>query len=164
MNNLRQWILKIVIISMLCAVAEELMPSGGVKRVGKLACGLVILWGLLMPMVQIREYLQEEWEGEYQLRLEQNTQELREQVEWQRKRIIENKYAAYIVDKAAELGVTCTVQVRCRQGEEGLYFPEHVKLTGLFSDVAQSQMTQLLEEELEIPALGQEYYWEEATP
>ena len=164
MNDLRQWILKIVVISMLCAVAEELMPSGAVKRVGKLACGFAILWGMLTPMVRIRDYLQNEWGGEYDLRLEQNMQELKEQVEWQRKDIIEKKYAAYIVDKAAELGVTCTVQVRCRQGEEGLYFPEYVKLTGPFSDVVQSQMTQYLEEELEISALGQEYYWEEETP
>ena len=164
MNDLRQWILRMVVISMLCAVAEELMPSGAVKRVGKLACGLVILWGILTPMVQIREYLNSEWGAEYQLRLEQNTQELKEQVEWQRKDIIENKYASYIVGKAAELGVTCTVQVRCRQGEEGLYFPEYVKLTGQFSDVEQSRMTQLLEEELEIPALRQEYYWKEESP
>ena len=163
MNELRQWILKIVIISMLCAVTEELMPSGGVKRVGKLACGLVILWGMLTPMVQMREYLRSEWEAEYQLRLEQNTKELKEQVEWQRKDIIENKYAAYIVGKAAELGVKCAVQVRCRQGEEGLYFPEYVRLTGEFSDVEQSKMMQILEEELEIPAQGQEYYREEMS-
>ena len=164
MNDLRQWILKIVVISMVCAVAEELMPAGGVKRVGKLACGLVILWGMLTPMVEVREYLKSEWILEHRFRLEQNTQKLKEQVEWERKDIIEKKYAAYIVDKAAKLGVNCTVQVRCRQGEEGLYYPEYVKLAGKFSDVEQSQMTQMLEEELEIPALGQEYYWEEETP
>ena len=164
MSYLSRWILKIVVLSVICAITEEVMPPGGVKRVGKLACGLVIMWEMLTPVVQIQEYLKRDWNSEYELQLEQATQELKERVSWERKNIIENQYAAYIVDKAAQMGVTCTVQVECREGEEGLYFPKNVKIIGEISDVEQSQMMQLLEKELEIPAQQQEYYWKEDTP
>ena len=48
------------------------------------------------------------WLEEYHLGLEDRTQELERQVDEQMKTIIEQEYAAYIVDKAAELGLTCT--------------------------------------------------------
>ena len=163
MNEVGQWLLSIVAASVLCAVAEELMPSGSVKQVGKLVCGLVILWVLLAPLKTLGSVLELDWFEEYNMQMAQTKQELELQVETDRKAVIEEKCAAYIVDKAAELGVACTVEVYCRVGEEGLYLPEHVKLTGVFSDVAQSQMTQLLEEEFALASGQQEYLMKEET-
>ena len=161
MSEFQLWLSRMVGISILCALAEELMPSGGVKQVGKLVCALLILWVMLSPIVELTQTLEYGFGIPVQETLEERTQQLEMQVENQRKIIIEEKYAAYIVDKAAALGVTCTAEVDCQLGEEGLYLPEWARMTGVFSDVVQSQMTQLLEKELCLPWQNQEYILEE---
>ena len=49
MGAVRSWLLAVIAASLLCAVAGALMPPGGVKRVGRLVCGLVLLGAVLSP-------------------------------------------------------------------------------------------------------------------
>lgn len=161
MSEFQLWLFRMVGISILCALAEDLMPSGVVKQAGKLACALLVLWVMLSPVTELMQAFEDGFEIPVRETLEERTQQLEMQVENQRKIIIEEKYAAYIVDKAATLGVTCKAEVNCQLGEEGLYLPEWARMTGTFSDVAQSQMTQLLEKELNLSWQRQEYILEE---
>lgn len=50
MGAVRSWLLAVIAASLLCAVAGALMPPGGVKRVGRLVCGLVMLAAVLSPL------------------------------------------------------------------------------------------------------------------
>ena len=42
----RTWLLSVLVTCVLCAAADGLMPPGGVRQVGRLVCGLVLLWAM----------------------------------------------------------------------------------------------------------------------
>lgn len=159
----REWLLTIISASLLCAVADSLMPDGSVKQVGKLVRGLVLLCAVLMPAAHFDLADGQQWMEDYLATLEQQEEELREQYGMGLKAVIEEECAAYIVDKAADLGVICTAQVYCRL-EDGLYLPDETQVTGKFTDVAQSQLTQLIWEDLGVPAVRQTFYDGEGPP
>jgi len=50
MELVRGWLLGITGAAILAAVADGLMPEGGVRQVGKLVCGLVLLFAVLAPL------------------------------------------------------------------------------------------------------------------
>lgn len=164
MSGVRTWLLTVISAAVLCALADCLMPAGPVKRVGKLVCGLVLLCAVLPPAVNLdlaggRAWL-EGWFEELELR----EAELEEQASGEMKVVIEQKYAAYIVDKAAEMGVVCTAKVNCRAGEEGLLLPDGTEVSGCFTDTEQSALTQLIWTDLGVPEERQVYYIGEESP
>lgn len=123
MGAAKDWLLAVISVSLLCATAEALMPRGAVKRVGRLVCGLALLAAILSPLRTLDVDEGRRWLDSYLSGSDQLEAELRETVNSQLKTIIEKEYAAYIVDKAAQLGITCSAKVECRETEEGLYLP-----------------------------------------
>lgn len=163
MGGVRAWLLAVLAAALLSALAGGLMPPGPVKGVGRLTCGLVLLWVVLSPVAQFDGTAGRAWLEDYLAGLEQREDELREQVGQGQKALIERDYAAYIVDKAAEWGLTCRARVECR-AEEGLYLPEKTMVAGTFSDLEQSRLTRMIQEDLGVPLERQSYYGEEELP
>ena len=164
MDGVRGWLVTIIAACVLCALAESLMPGGPVKRVGRLVCGMVLICAILSPIAGLDLAGGQRWLEEYFVQLKQRETELNQQVNDGMKPIIEERYAAYIVDKAEEMGLHCTVRVSCRMGEDGLYLPEQVQLAGIQSDVEQSRLAQLIEQDLQVPPQRQIYYIGEELP
>ena len=164
MDGVRTWLLGVISASLLCALADCLMPSGAVKRVGRLVCGLVLLCAVLSPVPGLDLEGGGAWLEGYFSDLDTRRGELEQQVNEGMKVIIEEKCAAYIVDKAAQLGLSCTARVECRVGEDGLFVPERTRVDGRFTDVEQSRLTQLVSEDLGVPPERQAYYSEEELP
>ena len=164
MEGVRSWLLTLIAVSVLCALADSLMPAGAVKQVGKLVCGLVILCAVLSPVAGLDLEGGRDWLEDYFAGLEVREGELKEQVDQGMKPIIEQEYAAYIVDKAARLGVRCTAKVSCGMDENGLYLPWEAEVTGAITDVQQSRLTQAIEEELGVPMERQHYHSGEGAP
>ena len=157
----RSWLLAVVAVSLLCALADAMMPNGAVRRVGRLVCGLVLLLAVLSPLAQADVSSSQRWlEGWLAAGRDRET-ELREEVDRQMKVIIEQEYAAYIVDKAAELGLTCAVRVECGAPEAGVYLPIRAEVRGRLSGGGKEQLVQILTEDLGIPEPGQIYIEEE---
>lgn len=163
-GGVRGWLLTVIAACVLCALAERLMPPGPVKRAGAVTCGLVLLWAVLSPMARPDLASGQAWLEGYLDGVERRETELRDQVNEGTKVLIEQEYAAYIVDKAAEWGMSCTVRVDCRAGEDGLYLPEETTVTGTFSDVEQSRLTRMIREDLGVPEERQTYCTEEGAP
>ncbi len=164
MDGVRGWLLSIIAASILCALADSIMPPGSVKRVGRLVCGMVLLCVVLAPVSRLDLKGGQGWLDSYFAGLEVRKAELNEQVNEGMKVIIEQQYAAYIVDKAEEMGLSCTARVSCRAGEEGLYVPDTVQVAGIRSDVEQSRLTQMIQEKLGVPLERQVYNCEEELP
>ena len=164
MGAVRSWLLAVIAVSLLCAVAEALMPSGAVKRVGRLVCGLVLLAAILSPAVRLDVAEGERWLAECFASMEPRRENLEETVNNQMKIIIEGEYAAYIVDKAAEFGLTCSARVECRVSEEGLYLPLRVRVSGALTDRERARIAQIIWEDLGVPEPEQLYITEEDTP
>lgn len=164
MAALRGWLLAVIAASLLCAVADALMPPGAVKRVGRLVCGLVLIGAILSPMKDLDLAAGQRWLDGYLSGLRCREEELEETVNSQIKIIIEQEYAAYIVDKAAELGWTCTAGVECRMSEEGLYLPCRVEVAGPLTQAERARLAQVIWEELGVPQSEQVYIGEEELP
>lgn len=164
MGAVRGWLLTVIAASLLCALADALMPPGAVKRVGRLVCGLVLLAAILSPAVRLDVAEGERWLAECFASMEPRRENLEETVNNQMKIIIEGEYAAYIVDKAAELGWTCTARVTCERSEEGLYLPVRTEVTGPQTAGVPAQLVQSIAEDLGVPREAQVYINKEEMP
>ena len=165
MAALKDWLMAVIAVSILCAAADSLMPEGAVKRVGKLACSLCVLCVTLSPLAAVRGESMTGWLDGLAAERDALRAELEEQTGRTQKMVIEEHCEAYISDKAEELGLDCRVEVDCAPNPEGLWLPESVRLWGEFDDVAQSRMTELLERQLGLAVVKQTYYrTKEAEP
>ena len=164
MELLGKWLIGVTAAAILCALADSLMPDGGVRRVGKLALGLVMLAAILRPLARLEVSSPAElWEG-YQAQTAVWAQALEEEREQTMKTIIEQEFAAYIVDKAEKLGAVCTAQVTCQAGENGVFLPQTAVLSGRSIPEQREALAQVLEEELGIPRARQTVEAEEELP
>lgn len=164
MAAVRGWLLALIAVSLVCALAEAMMPKGAVKRAGRLVCGLVLLAAILSPVREADVRGGERWLEDYLAGLEEREGELEEEVNSRMKVIIEQEYAAYIVDKAAELGLVCSAQVECRRTEEGIYLPDRAEVAGSLSESGRAELTRIIAEDLGIPGQAQRYISEEEMP
>ena len=164
MDGMRTWLLSLIFAAVLCAVARALMPEGAVKRVGGLVCGLVLLSAALAPAVRLSPAAAEAWLSQLSAGREEGEAELRRALEAGMKDIIEREFAAYIVDKAAEWGLTVTAEVECAASEDGLYLPCRAEVAGPLSQADRSRLTGMIREDLGIPEEGQTYHTGEELP
>lgn len=164
MAGLRGWLLALVAASLICALADALMPKGAVKRVGRLVCGLVLASAILSPLAGLDVESGQSWLERHLASVEFQRAELEEEVNSQMKVIIEQEYAAYIVDKAAQLGLTCSARVECVRSEEGLYLPVRTEVSGALGEGERAQLVQIIGEDLGVPEPEQRYIGEEDAP
>ena len=62
--------------------------------------------------------------------------------------LIIEEYRAYVLEQAQALGVSCQVEVRCREMEFGLPLPEKVILTGELGEAEGNALSQQIAEKL----------------
>lgn len=160
MEIIRTWLISVTVAAMVIAGAEALMPSGSVKRVGKLTGGLILVLGILQPLVTM------DYEDLYEMvtalpagAIRQET--LEESTYGSMKGIIEEELSAYIVDKGKQLGADCAAQVVCTLGEGEVPVPTRVTITGTLTQEQKKALSIYLEEEMGIPWEAQIYRSEE---
>ena len=109
--------------AVLTALVQAVTPEGGVKQVGKLVCGLVLISAVLAPLgrVEATDFSLTPEYDEQRARLQEETEE-------QMKTIIEQRLAAYSMDKARQLGLHPEVRVTCAPDEAGAFLPRRVVL------------------------------------
>ena len=122
--------------------------------VGQLVCGLVMALAILAPAADFDLAGGQRWLEDYLAGVGRREDELEEQVNMGMKTIIEERYAAYIVDKAAGLGLSCAVRVTCEPDGEGLWLPVRAELTGAAAPEARAELAALLEAELGLTELA----------
>lgn len=161
MGLLRIWLLGVAAAAVLAALAQSLMPPGPVKKVGGLVCGLVLLWAMLLPLTSGTVLVPAQLAQDYLERIEDQARELQNQVQVQRKAVIEAELEAYILDKAAQQGYSCHVRVECQEGDEGLFVPHRAWISA--PEQAWPNLSRMLEEDLGIPTERQTYEKEAAS-
>lgn len=153
---IRQWLLGITAAAMLVALAEALCPDGNIRGILRLTGGLVLLAAVLNPLLKLDTEALGRALAEYKLDLGAYSTELEEENETLMKDIIEEQSAAYIQDKAAALGITCTVQVEADEAAE-YPIPKVVTITGELSREEREALTEQIEADFAIPA-DRQYY------
>lgn len=154
---MRDCIRELCVLSLFCGAALSLCPEGGVKRL--LRClGTAALLALLLnalgkldlsgyPLDAARFH---ERERELSLMGDELRRELN-------RHVIEEEYAAYIQDKAAELGLTAEeIRIGVRWSAEGVWIPESSRIRCGTAEERERLRT-VLEADLGIPAERQEW-------
>lgn len=161
MELIRTWMIMVTVSALVIAVADSLMPSGTVKRVGRLTGGLVLMLGILQPITRL------DYEALYCM-----ANDLEPTTNWEEKtaengqllkNIIEEETSAYVSKKAKELGCVCTATVSCILGEDAVPVPQRICIRGKLTQAQKQTLSELVTEELGIPAKAQTYMNEEVS-
>ena len=154
MEALRSWLVSVVCTAMTVSVAESIAPPGGLKKIVSLMGGFLILLVLVKPLEDLKtDFLHMEYE-EYQQSVEQRRLELEMEQQKEMRALIEQETAAYISDKAKDMGLECRVTVRCKVGEEGVPYPDSVTVEGAASE----ELGRWIAQELNIPTERQVFH------
>ena len=155
MEWMRQWLLGIVAAALLTALAESLISQKSMRYVARLIGGILMLTAFLRPLGQLSPGRLDASFEEYKTQVEAMTKQYRTEQNKTYSAIIEEELAAYIVDKAAEMGIETEARVAVEMGEDAVLRRKEVHLTVPKT----SELERWLEEELEIPSQAQ--YWQE---
>lgn len=161
MELMRNWLLGITCAAMVLALAENLAPEGSVKRICRLAGGLVLLLAAIGPVARLDEGDLARLTQQYQINAEKYEEELTRQQEILYESIIAEETAAYISDKAEELGITCRAEVTVAW-KDGVPQPHTVILTGIWTVQQREALAEIIESDLGIVRSLQ--YYEESQP
>ena len=157
----RNWLMGIACAAMVLSLAESLSPEGSVKRVCRLAGGLVLMLTAISPVLKLEEIDLKGITDWYQAGVQEYQEKLEAENDFLYESIIAENTAAYILDKAEELGAFCQVTVTVAWTQDGLPQPHTVRITGNLTQRQRSELSRILESDLGIPLSLQ--YFEENT-
>ena len=158
----RQWLLGVACTALVLAIADSLAPDGSVKRICRLAGGLALLLAAVGPVLRLDSGILAQTLEEYRAMVQRYEDALEKQNNLFYQAIIEESAAAYIVDKAEEMGISCQAEVTFSYDEDGVPCPWEVTARGDWTDGARKAMERLLEDDLGVPPQRQHY--EERLP
>lgn len=154
---LKTWFISLVAAAMIVACADTLLAKSGQRAVGRLAGALMLLLVVLGPVLSLGGVEFGGLSQEMVAEMEQMEAQLQAGSNEILKEIIEERFRTYILDKAAQLEVTCNISVDCKEDENGLWLPERVSVTGNMTPQQQRQLEQYVEQELGVSKKMQSY-------
>lgn len=157
MEFIRNWLLGVTGAAFLVALAECMMPKGSAKKIGCLTGSLILFLAIVRPVLSLDLHNLANWIATYRSEFEQYEQELEQENQNLLEEIIAEQSAAYIVEKAADMGITCQAEVSCREGADGLQIPSQVIITGQLDTDDINQIARMIERDFAIPREDQIY-------
>ena len=131
-ESLRQWLVSLTAAAIFLGAAESLVSQGSVRRVLRLAGGLVLMILLLRPLSGIVGQLPELSLDGIRQETKQREEELQKQQDEAGEGLIESELGTYIWDKEQSLGLDYPVSVSTRPGAGGGSVPDRVSIDGPF--------------------------------
>lgn len=153
MEALRQYIISVTAAALVCGSLQGLAGSGAMGKLLRLICGLFLAYTLLGPIADVDlEAL-----GDVSLptfgEATQAAEAGQRFSEESRRERITGQVQAYILDKAAQLGVELTVSVTV--DDQGI--PRDVTITGALSPKERQQLQSTIALDLGIPKERQKW-------
>ncbi len=103
---IRGWIISVAAAAFLVSLSQSLIPEGTVRKIAGFAGGLVLLLVMLKPFPGVDVSGLELGYEDYAMEIQQRQTELKEQSNQTMGELIAEKTEAYILDKAAALGIS----------------------------------------------------------
>lgn len=154
---LREWLLAVACAALAGALAQALAPERAPRRVCRLAGGLVLLLAMAGPLLELDQGALEALTWQAGAQAQTGEQALEEKNDLLYLAIIEARTAAYIVDKAEALGMSCQAEVRYQEQEQGAPCPVWARVRGSWTQEQRQALERVLEEDLGIPPQAQSY-------
>lgn len=152
---MREWILSVFAASLLSAAALALCPPGRVRSVTRMTCGLVCALALASPLVKLDMDRLAAGLAAYGQQAEKITENAEDEQKMLERTYIEEKAAAYISDKAAELGLErAAFAVLARWDDSAhVWYPWELTAPAAYD----ARLSGIVEAELGIPAARQHW-------
>lgn len=151
MEGVKNWLVTVTCTAMIIAVADSMTPAGTVKRIGMLTGGVVLVIALLSPLIRMDYAVLSTALVESRLHSggysAQRSSELSAQL---MKTIIAEQAAAYILDKANDLGIRCEVEVICGLTDDNIPYPAAVIISGNLTGQQREELSRAVEADLAI--------------
>ena len=146
MDGIRQWLLGVLAAAMALSLLYALLPKGAVRGAARATGGLILLLVVLGPLAGLDL-------SDLALRYEDLSRDMdRQEGQVQLELGIQQRTAAYISEKAAQLGLSCRPRVETAW-RDGVPYPSGVTL-----DIAENQaLAEVLTDELGIPPSQQHW-------
>lgn len=144
---LKSWLLGMVCAAMILALAESLVAEGRLRRLCRLAGGLVMVLAAVSPVLRTDLSDIPGWSASLS-GAANYAAALEEQNDFLYRNIIAEQTAAYIADKAAEMGVACTARVTVEPDPDGTPLPAAAAIRGRWTQEQRTALSALLEQEL----------------
>ena len=148
---LRDWLLGIACAAMVLALAESVAPEGSIKRVCRLTGGLVLMLVTIGPITDLSQIGFQTITRQYESGAQAYQEKLELENDFIYESIIAERTAAYISDKAEDMGISCQVTVTVGRGQDGVPKPSAAHITGNLTQQQRSALRQVLESDLGIP-------------
>lgn len=148
MDAIRSYLLTVTGAALVCAVAQKIPIKGASSAVIKLLCAVFMTLTALSPLVNLELPRLEAVTGDI-WSAAQDTASMGENLSRDAMaQIIKEQSEAYILDKAADLGVSLSVSVSV--STDALPVPERVWLQGSVSPYVKAELTDYMENQLGI--------------
>ncbi len=148
---LRSWVIGIAGAAMVTAAAMTVTPEGKVKKIVALICGLMTVLVLLKPLTGFDYASFSKYLTQYRNDAEAFSSNIESENENLKRRIIEDKCQAYILDKGKSLGITeLAVTVTAEWSEDGFWYPIGASLVTNANGETRDKLSQGIEAELGI--------------
>lgn len=154
----RTWLLGVICTAMIMAVAESLVQNDGAKRVLKILGGVLLLLAAIRPVAELDEARLKRMSVEYGGLSQEYKDELQTAQDFLYESIIAENAAAYILDKAENLGMICEASVTIVWADEVPRL-QAAEIKGSWTQEQREQLSRIIEEDLGIPEIVQ--YFEE---
>ena len=157
---LRGWVLGLCGAAAVCALALAVCPKGRVNGVLRVVCGAVMTIALLSPVVDFDFGVYSESLEKYRIEADAAANSASKSEDILSRTIIENECAAYILDKAVEVGLTMSsVRVSARWSVDGFWYPYEAAMEASGTQAAKTELAEIVASDLGIPPDRQ--VWEE---
>lgn len=148
---LHTWIVSIISSAVFCAVIIAVTPKGRVYNALKLLCGLVMIFAILSPLADIDFDDYSKSLKKYSDRADELTASANEYEDKLNRTYIEDKCAAYILDKAESYGAhPNSVAVSADWSMDGYWYPVSADISCNCADELRNKLTASIEAELGI--------------
>ena len=150
-DALHSWIVSIISTAIFCAVAISITPKGRVSSATKLLCGLVMMFAILTPLTHIDFSGYSKMLTKYSDRAAELTESADEYEDKLNRAFIEDKCAAYILDKANSYSAQLnSVSVSAEWSVDGYWYPVSADIMYNCTDELKSAVSSSIEAELGI--------------
>lgn len=149
MEGISGYLLSVMAAAIVCAIVKRLLEGkGAAAAVGKMLCGVFLLFTMIAPLTDITLLplgdITDVWQAEAADAIAQGENSAR--AEWERG--ISDRVEAYILDKAAQYGAQLTVTVAL--GSDAIPLPQRVTIQGNISPYGKTQLQSWIAENLGI--------------
>ena len=167
LDLLRTWMIGVTSAALIAAILSALTPEGTVKKVSKLAAGMLMTVAVLRPIQEISLEDISSYKMQYEAELNDYENSVGTADEKFMNIIIADRTASYIIKRAGEMGIECSVAVTTHKDGDGLYpYPYSAEVTCNNEVDAEKkrQLQTLIETECAISLQRQVWAVQEVSP